>query len=163
MTRLSLLLAALLLATACRGEEPTAQPEAERVPELGAAERARLAEQLEGEWLLLLTEQEQQQRRDALAHVERLGDTPHAREMRAALEESAHNGMTVTASTITLRLIRREVQLSWTEVQDDPERFSIETLDADGLRQTFDVSFDGPDRVTLAGRAGPVSRFERIP
>lgn len=167
MLRLLLTLAAALCLIGCRGEappaDPTPQADAAATPTLSPEEIVDLARQLEGRWRLLLTEQEERQRRDALDHVSRLGDSPHAREMRAALQDSYDNGMTVTDSTIALHLIRQDVALTWTLVQDTPGLFSIETLDAQGRRQTFDVSFDGRDRVTLTGRgAGPVSRFERM-
>ena len=145
------------------GEAPTPGPEEPTGPPRITAEQiVSLSRQLEGEWRLKLTEDEEQERRDALAHLQRLGDTPHARELRAALERSREDGMSVTSSTIGLRLMRSEVALTWTLVQDTPHLFSIATLDQQGRRQTFDVSFDGPDRVTLSARAGgPASRFER--
>lgn len=172
--------ALLLLTLSCRGggpaepdgstsgdETPTIEvtegPVEGTSPGLDSEEIVALSSQLEGEWRLLLTAEEEAQRREALAQVARLGDNnPHAREMRAALEESRDDGMTVTDSTIALHLMRREVALTWTLMQDVPGVLAIETVDDDGRRQIFDVTFDGPDRVTLAGRGGgSVSRFER--
>jgi len=150
----------LLLLLGCGAGSPSAEPPTPAP--LSADDLVSLSLQLEGEWRLLRTAEEEQQRSDTLAHLEQLGDDPQTREMRAAILESYGDGMTVTDSTITLRLMRREVGMTWTLAQDRPDVFSIETLDGDGRRQTFDVTFEGPDRVTLSGPdGGPVSRFER--
>ena len=151
---------------------PAVPPEAEEVPAaytppeqapLSPDEIVELALQLEGEWRLLLSPAEEAQRSEALAHAARLGASPDAAEIRAALQESYNSGMTVTDSTLDLHLMRREVAMTWTLMQDVPGVLAIETLDGEGRRQVFDVTFAGPDRVTLAARGGTnSSRFERV-
>ncbi len=164
MRRFVLVLACSGLLACGRASTPAEPPEATPDPSAAAARTVEQAERLVGSWQVVLTPEEEQQRTEALAQLGELGDSAHVRSMRDHVQKAAEIGMSVTDEQMVLHLVDKEVVLTWTLVHDQPGGLAVETTDAMGLTQTWDVRFDGDDELTMEARSGTtVSRFRRLP
>jgi hypothetical protein len=140
---------------------PTPAEPATPIP-LTAEEIVELSLQLHGEWKVQLSDEERLEQTQALDDLQRLGDALELQRVRGLVRAANDMGMTVTDEMIVLHNPREEIVLGWTLEQEKPWVFGIETVDANGLRMTWDVTFGGSDRVTFSARHGStVTIYER--
>lgn len=163
MRRLAPIMLVTLMACGSGPSTGGGAPEPAAATPRPAAETVEMAEKLLGEWRVVLTAAEERERTEALSELQKLGDNADVRAVQDHVRRAVEIGMTVTEEQMVLHLVDKEVPLAWTLVHDQPGGFAVQTTDAMGLSQTWDVKFDD-DLLTMSARSGTtVSRFRRFP